>query len=77
MSTGEIIDLTITKKKVNTGETKSNIFDARACSSFNSLATLKTLNNGEVISPIKKTKIAEIPPTPRRKEAQIYSPAKA
>jgi hypothetical protein len=47
--------------------------DAILWSSFNVFATLKTLKRGVVISPMKKTKIAEIPATPRCNEAVRYS----
>lgn len=66
-------DLTSTNEKVNTGDTKFNTLDAKTWSCFNVFATLKTLNRGDVISPMKKTKIAEIPPTPRCNEAPRYS----
>ena len=71
-----MIDLTSTNEKVNSGDTNSNTFDAIACSFFSSLAMLKIVYTGVVTSPIKKTKIAEIPPTPRCKEEARYIPAR-
>lgn len=66
-------DLTSTNEKVKTGDTNVNTLDAILWSSFNVFATLKTLKRGVVISPMKKTKIAEIPATPRCNEAVRYS----